>query len=52
VAVTDLTAWGGCEFLRHGEGHRFPLDAEGRFTIRARVLEDSKYFRFSSFIVW
>jgi hypothetical protein len=52
VAVTNLTTWEGCEFLRNLQGHRWLPDNNGKFTIRARITETDAYFRFSSFIIW
>jgi hypothetical protein len=66
IAVTNLTSLGECDVLRHGaalsgtdgsagDHYRFPLNANGRAEIRARITAEAEagsYVRFSSLIVW
>jgi hypothetical protein len=52
LAVSNMTQWQSCNFLRHEDGHRFPPNADGRFEIQTRVTQPSSFFKFSSFIVW
>jgi len=49
VGLTDIHL---CHFLRGEQGHYWPLSAESRFEIRARVTQSQSSLRFGSFVVW
>lgn len=53
LAVTAVDKLNGCAFLRHGYGDSvFPPNEQGKFDIRARVLQENGFVQFSSFIIW
>ena len=52
VAVTRFTQADDCHFLKHSSGHIWKPDSQGRFTIRARALEEGWFVQLSSIILW
>lgn len=53
VDVTSLTKMEDCELLKHDGGYNFPLSAEGKLVVQAKVTKSSNsYLRFGSLIVW
>jgi hypothetical protein len=55
IDVTGFDKVRQCYVFRHGpfqEKDEFPRNAEGKFEIRAKVLRENTYARFTSFIVW
>lgn len=53
VAVNHTSAWyKDCRFLHHANGTKFEANANGKWTIRARMMAEGKMFQFSSFLIW
>jgi hypothetical protein len=55
VGVTGFDKVRHCYALRHGafqEKDEFPRNEQGKFEIRAKVLRENSFAKFTSFIVW
>jgi hypothetical protein len=52
VSVTNLTKLHECDILTNPDGFLWKPNEDGRFEIKAKVMEAESFLRISSFIVW
>lgn len=52
-AVANFTTFDGCHFLQRADkSYIWPKNAQGRFELHAKVLNQKEYMRLSTMIVW